>query len=120
MDFPANTLNLRHRLGGRIASIRCIAHECEKPVREKSMDVWFFIGTVQWSDTGKTSEDVRIFPYAVSHAGDDEGRAQYDALMKALSEYLLEKGTWRDRDWFAHDRETAPAPRPTDDHADRP
>ena len=107
MHLPADGLNLRHAFGGDIVRIDRVAHECLKPKYGRSRDGWFFVGTVRWDHGGEITENVQIAPCAVRY-GDDQ-RAQGDALMDALNDYLLAHGTWCDHGsghdgWFANER----------------
>lgn len=106
-DFPLFLQHTFHKHGGRITKLERIAHECAKPTGGHSRDIWFFVGSVEWRDGGK-SEGLEIAPWAICHDPDDEeGRAEVDSVLEALNVYLLEHGEWfndgktRHEGWYA-------------------
>lgn len=107
MDFPVELKSTHHRMGGRIVRVHGIGHEAWKPREGRSQDIWHFIGDVEWRDGGK-SELIEIAAYAVCYT-DEAERAEVDALMEALNDYLCEHGDWyrgksKHEGWYANDR----------------
>jgi len=99
-----------NRMGGQIIEITGIGHKTDWPQQGYSRDYWFYIGTVKWDDTGKTSTG-HIEPAALcadSQAGHDE----INEISKKMNDYLAAHGTWNEtapRGWYAHRKEKATA-----------
>ena len=88
--------HLRHRWGGRIASIESIEHRTIDGVAD-----WFYRGTIEWDDYGtgigkrRDSVATEIPPWAVCLDQDNpEARAEYDTFAEVLSGHLRKHGKW--------------------------
>ena len=85
------TKHLEHKAGGKITVIEYVAHETYKGVAS-----WHFIGSVVWSD-GKKSDDIQISPISLCFdQTKPEAKAECDAVLKALNDYILEAGEWHE------------------------
>ena len=94
-------MKLQHRHGGKITAITAVAHETYKGVAS-----WHFIGDVEWSD-GSKSVAKPIEPFLlVCNAHDPEAKAECDALMAKMTDYLGRVGEW-------HEQRKAPGGRMT-------
>lgn len=86
--------HLWHKLGARITHINAVAHSTYKGVAD-----WYFLGNVEWPQEegkpSKTQTNIEIPPYSVCYL-DDAGKPECDVIMKAMNDYLVEKGRWHD------------------------
>ncbi len=88
--------HLEHKHGGRITSIAAIAHETHK-----GRASWHFVGSVAWDD-GSKSDAAEIAPFCVCRDHDDTAaKAELDALMGQLDDYLARNGKFADGEWKA-------------------
>jgi hypothetical protein len=86
--MQTNHLFIKH--GARITAVHAVAHSTYKGVAE-----WYFLGDLEWpkEDGGSVQANKEIMPFAVCYM-DDAGKPECDAIMKALNDYLLDKGKW--------------------------
>jgi hypothetical protein len=105
MNFPFKPKHLLHRHGGRITAIYSMRHQVNKPRDGRSLDGWWYIGDVEWSD-GTKSAMHPIDPPCLCYE-DDAGHAEVVQLGDAMMNYLREHGEWRrakPEGWYANDR----------------
>ena len=105
MEFPYTPKNVLHAHGGKIVEITGCGHKTDRPQLGYSRDWWFFIGRVQWDDTGKLGERGHIEPGVL--CGDT---AEINELLGAMNAYLRKHGEWCDskskhEGWYAHRKE---------------
>lgn len=103
VNFPIRPTTLDHKFGGKIVEIHGIGHNEQRPKEGYSRDYWFFVADVEWRD-GSKSEKTEVEPFKVCC---DEPRTndELKTVMKAMDEYLAERGEWRDakpQGWLAH------------------
>jgi hypothetical protein len=83
---------LTHKSGGEILSISAVGHETYKGVAD-----WFYLGAVKWP-SGKVDAERQIYPWQLCFDHDDAGaRAEFDAVSKALNDYLNDTGEWLEK-----------------------
>lgn len=86
------TKHLWIKQGARITAVHAVAHSTYEGVAD-----WYFMGDLEWpKEEGKAPTvqgNREIPPYAVCYL-DDAGKPECDTIMKALNDYLLEKGKW--------------------------
>jgi hypothetical protein len=114
MKFPIDLKHLQHKHGGRITRIERIAHELAQPEDGRSRDVWFFVGDPEWRDGGK-SQAIEIAPWALCADHDNpEAKAELDAVLEALNDYLHKHGQWRNegkvQGWIAYREQSGERP----------
>ena len=106
VTFPFKPQHAACRLG-KIVEITGIAHTIDRPQMGYSRDYWYYLGQVEWSDTGKTSEPNRhIYPYDL-WADTPEGFSEINDLSETMMGYLHEHGEWRKtkpEGWYANKR----------------
>lgn len=90
------TKHLLLKSGGRITAIHGVAHSTYKGVAS-----WYFLGDVEWTaeeNNGRaaTLKNHEIPPYSICYDSDHEadGKAEVNAIMKEMNEYLASKGKW--------------------------
>ena len=90
------TKHLLLKSGGRITAIHSVAHSTYQGVAS-----WYFIGDVSWTaeeNNGRAATllNHEIAPYSICYDSEHEkeGKAEVDAIMKEMNEYLLGKGKW--------------------------
>lgn len=84
--------HLEHKHGGRITSITAIEHFTDEYGAS-----WEFRGRVEWGD-GRASESAHISPALLCFDHDDpEAKAECDAVMARLNDYLRSNGKWTGR-----------------------
>jgi hypothetical protein len=108
IKFPVIVQHLQHKHGGRITRLEKIAHTLNQPKDGHSQDVWYFVGSVEWRDGGK-SDSIEIAPWALCADHDNaEAKAEIDGVLEALNEYLHQHGEWRHggkvQGWIAYRR----------------
>lgn len=107
MQFPFKPQHIVHRHGGKIVEIKSMTHQVNKPSGGYSMDGWWFVGDVEWSD-GTKSVNHPIDPPMLCIDGDnDAGRQEVSALREAMMGYLRDNGEWREakpQGWYANNR----------------
>lgn len=90
------TKHLLLKSGGRITAIHSVAHSTYKGVAS-----WYFMGDVSWTaeeNNGRAATllNHEIPPYAICYDSthEAEGKAEVEAIMKEMNEYLATKGKW--------------------------
>lgn len=87
------TKHLLLKSGGRITAIHGVAHSTYQGVAS-----WYFLGDIEWTaeeNNGRaaTLKNHELPPYAIC-SDSPEGKAEVDAIMKEMNEYLASKGKW--------------------------
>jgi len=87
------TDHILYRHGGRIVSLDAIEHMA---VRRQPR--CYFVGTVEF-DNGGHARQLEIEPSCLIVDGD---RAEVDAALRVLNEYLAVNGRWTPEGWLPH------------------
>jgi hypothetical protein len=108
ITFPFQPKAVFTKSGGTVIEIQGIEHKVDRPQMGHSRDYWYYLATIKWSDTGKTSEPGRhLYPYDMC-TDTPEGHIEINALSEAMMDYLREHGTWKQdaapRGWTATKR----------------
>ncbi len=107
LTFPFQPKAVFTKSGGTVIEIQGIEHKIDRPQMGYSRDYWYYLATIKWSDTGKTSEPRRhLYPYDLC-ADEGNGFEEIRQLSEAMMDYLHEHGEWRNtkpQGWTAHKR----------------
>lgn len=95
MQFPYTPKAVFTKNGGTVVEIQGVEHKVDRPQMGHSRDYWYYLATIKWSDTGKTSEPGRHL-YAFDLCADDgNGFEEIRQLSEAMMDYLAKHGEWR-------------------------
>jgi len=113
MELPFKPAHVLHNHGGKVVEITGIGHKTDKPQSGYSRDYWFFIGRVQWDDTGKIGDSGHIDIGWLCHDS-PEGFEEIKGLAALMTDYLNKHGEWCDgkskhEGWYAHRKERSAA-----------
>jgi hypothetical protein len=111
MQLPYKPLNVLHNHGAKVVEIVSVGHKTDKPQGGYSRDYWFYIGRLQWDDTGKVGDVGNIDPGWLC-SDTQEGRQEINDLSKLMMDYLHQNGEWfedgKHQGWYAHRKSLGP------------
>ncbi len=114
MQLPYKPKAVLHTHGAKVVEVTGMGHKTDKPQDGYSRDYWFFIGRLQWDDTGKIGAEGHI-EMGWLCADTEEGRSEINELCGLMNEYLREHGEWcrdgksKHEGWYAHRKNRVPA-----------
>lgn len=94
ITFPYTPKAIYTKSGGTVVEIQGVEHKVDRPQMGYSRDYWYYLATIKWGDTGKTSEPGRhLYPYDMC-TDTPGGHAEINEVSELMMAYLAEHGTW--------------------------